>query len=138
LKFRFPAIAAAFRERRVVRQPHPEVTSQDVERIVRRDFPDAQFADVMAMLKEYSSQWEGGTLRVQAAALKLANGNLDSLKMQVTSANRDYRDVIVAAEYPGYWKAKNNVRDFSKALSKKERQQIIGDDWNQYQSWLRK
>ncbi len=61
MKFPFPAIAAAFRERRTVHPPVPDVTGADVERIVLRDFSAAQLEDVLAILTEYTSQWESGT-----------------------------------------------------------------------------
>jgi hypothetical protein len=88
----------------------------------------------MAVLQEYTSQWEGGTARVRLAALKLANGNLDLLRKHIADALRDYRDILVGAEYPEHWKAKFG----SKKLSQKEHQQIVDADWKQYEDWLRK
>ncbi len=120
------------------RRPLPDVTQEDVGRIVRRDFPAAQFHDVIAILGEFDNKWESTRIRVRLAALKLADGNLDAVKKQMAFANQDYRDVIVAAAYPGYWKATPSVRELPRKLSKKERQQIIDADWNQYQDWLRK
>jgi hypothetical protein len=68
------------------------------------------------------------------AALKLASGDLDLLRKQIAAAGRDYRDVLVAAEYPEYWKAKFA----SKRLSKKAHQRIVDADRNNYKDWLRK
>jgi hypothetical protein len=114
------------------RQPIPEVNSDDVTRIVRRDFPDTQLEDVMAIVTEFASQWD--TARVQLAALKMANGNLDSLRRQIAAAKQDYRDTLVAAEYPEYWKSTSS----GCTLSKSERKRIIDADWRQYESWLRR
>lgn len=134
MKFPFPAIAAAFRERRMVHQPVPDVSKDDVERIVRRDFP-AQFANVIEILNRYGVETrEQASSRVRLAALKLADGNLDSLAKHIDTAKRDYRDVLVAAEYPGYAKVGFRMRE----LSKKERQRIVDADWNQYEDWLRR
>jgi len=43
-----------FRERRAVRQPIPELTEKDVERVVHRDFPVELRDTVMRVLKDYS------------------------------------------------------------------------------------
>jgi hypothetical protein len=136
VRFPFPAIAAVFRERRVVHQPHPAVTESDVERIVRRDFPKDQFDSVMAVLNEYAeSKLSKECPRVQIAALKLAQGNLESLRRQISTAKRDYRDVLAAAEYPEYMRAGMfQVR----RLSHKEQQRIVNSDWDQYQRWMQK
>ena len=115
-------------------QPVPDVTPDDLERIVRRDFPCIIFEDVMSILKGYASQWKGSSTRVQLAALKLADGDVDSLRRHVAAATQDYRDVLVAAEYPQYWKATSR----SRRLSKREYQQVVEADWIQYESWLRR
>jgi hypothetical protein len=133
VRFPFPAIAAVFRERRAVHQPHPDVTESDVERIVRRDFPREQFDSVMAALKEYAEdKLPKECPRVQLAVLKLAQGNLESVRLQIATAKRDYRDVLAAAEYPEYIRAGFQVRK----LPRKERQRIVNSDWDQYQKWL--
>jgi hypothetical protein len=55
-------------------QPVPNVTANDVERIVRRDYPGTQCGSVLAVLKSYAESPSGRRelLRVQLAALKLA------------------------------------------------------------------
>ena len=135
MKFPFPAIAAAFRERRSVHQRIPDATEGDVQRIVRRDFAHEQFGTVMSVLDEYA---KGGfrreCSRVQLAILKLANGDLEAVRRYFTAANRDYRDVLAAAEYPEYVRAGTRVRE----LPRKARQQIVNSDWEQYEQWLRR
>jgi hypothetical protein len=88
----------------------------------------------LAVLEECTSQWESGTIRVRIAALKLANGNLDCLRMHIAKAQKDYRDILVAAEYPEYWKA----TCAGEKLTKKERQQLADADWEQYEGWLQR
>jgi hypothetical protein len=115
------------------RQPIPDIKPEDIERIVRRDFPESQFDAVTAMLSVYGvEQWHRERHRVQAATLKLANGNLEALRKHIEIAKRDYRDVLVVAEYPEYWKG----RSANLEISHKERSRIIDRDWQQYQAWL--
>lgn len=134
----WPALKARLKSRRVtedeLRQPIPEVAPDDVQRIVRRDFPVAQFAETMAIMTEYSSRWEGSIPRVQLAALKLADGHLSSLRRYIEAAKQDYRDVLVPAEYPKYWKARLR----SRGLSKHARHQLFESDRKQYERWLRR
>lgn len=83
--------------------PVPDATDEDVTRIVRRDFPPAAHADVLAALGRYGDEpWQVAPPRVRLAILKLAAGNLERLRSQVAVACQDYRDVITPAEYPAY------------------------------------
>jgi len=114
-------------------QPHPEVTSNDVERIVRRDFPGGQFDAVMEVLKQYGTEkWQRERARVQLAVLKVADRDLDKLQRVIEAAARDYRDVLVAAEYPEYWRRTSSVANPAAI----DREEVIDRDWEQYQSWL--
>ena len=80
------------------------------------------------MLNE-CGQWE--RLRVQLAVLKLAGGSLESLRQHVAVARQDFRDVLVAAEYPEY--SKRGMLEVPK-LPVKEQQRIIEADWAQYEA----
>jgi len=120
--------------RRRFAQPVPKVTSDDVQRVVRREFPDEPFAEIVTLLNEYGVQkWQLDTPRVQLAVLKLAQGRLEKLRPLVENAKRDYRDVLVWAEYPTYHKIGFRVRE----LPGKEQCRIIDSDWRQYEEWLR-
>ena len=136
MKFHFPAIATAFRERQIVRQPIPEVTEKDVARIVRRDFPEEEHEAAIGVLREYA---QGELLkecsRVQLAALKLAQGNFRCLRQHIDNAQRDYRDVLAAAEYPEYTRVP--ISQISH-LSRKEKRRIVNSDWEQYSKWLQR
>ena len=108
-------------------QPIPEVNENDVERIVRRDYPAEQFDTVMNMLNEYGvEQWQRENSRVRLAAMKLAAGNLEMLRRALNSAKVDYRDVLSGAEYPTYESNSSQI----------EKRKAIENDWNQYQAWL--
>lgn len=113
-------------------QPIPQVSLADVERIVRRDFPEEQFDSVMALLAEYDFERERP--RVLLAALKLANGRFNSLRRHIEVAARDYRDVLVAAEYPEYWRSTLPVARPPDG----RREEIIDRDWKQYEDWLKR
>lgn len=117
------------------KQPTPDVTRSDVERIVRRDFPLEQFAEVMAMLNEYGVEsWQREQPRVKLAALKLADRDLHKLRIVINDAKCDYRDVLSGAEYPDYSKKCTGLR----RPPAEEQEQIIERDRKQYESWLRK
>lgn len=116
-------------------QPVPNVSRTDVERIVRREFPADRQAEVLALLDEYGSEsWNRAPDRVHLAALKLAGESVERLRAQIEGAKCDYRDVIGAAEYPGYMKRWTRIQ----RLSPEERERIIEADWRQYQEWLAK
>jgi hypothetical protein len=116
-------------------QPIPQVTPDDVERVVCRDFTADEYITVAAMLNEYGTEkWHREPMRVQLAALKVANGSMQKLRACVDSAKRDYRDALTAAEYPAYCKIGFRVRE----LPEKDRRRIIDEDWRQYEEWLKK
>jgi hypothetical protein len=114
-------------------QPVPNVTRADVERIVRRDFPAGEYRAVLAVLDEYGTEsWQREGARVQLAVLKLANGDREALRRHMEVAKCDYRDVLAAAEYPGY------MRDLpvSGDVPFEDKQKVIARDWAQYKEWL--
>ena len=114
------------------KQSTPEVTQEDVERIVRRDFAPTEVAAAMALLERYGGEsWHREIERVRLAVLKLANGDLQRLAVQVDEAGKDYRDILGPAEFPGY------MEHHDAALDDAEKQRIIDADWHQYQQWLK-
>jgi hypothetical protein len=87
------------------------------------------------MLSEYGTEkWHREPIRVQLAALKVANGSVQKLRACIESAKRDYRDALAAAEYPAYFKIGFRVRE----LPAEERSRIIDSDWRQYEEWLKR
>ncbi len=114
-------------------QPIPDVSVSDVERVARRDFDSALVDDVLAILAEYGEESrDRKTARVRLAVLKLADGCIERLRQQTDEAKLDFRDVIAPAEYPGYSRSWQEIRQ----LSPDDRQRIIDADWRQYQAWL--
>ena len=114
-------------------QPIPKVSNDDVERIVRRDYPQNLYFTIMDVLEEYGSErWQREEHRVRLAVLKLANGDIDELRRLIITAKKDYRDVIAPAEYPSYSKNRWGTEEkYSDIIQK-----IIQKDWEQYTNWL--
>lgn len=116
-------------------QPAAVVSDDDVERLVRRDFTPAQVDETLALLRTYGTQtWEPEVPRVRAAILRLAAGDMDRLRQQLDYAKRDYRDVLLGAEYMVY--ATLTLR--TPNPSPGEAQHAITADWSAYQAWLRR
>jgi hypothetical protein len=112
-------------------QPTAKVTSADVERIVRRDFDTDRVVEVLALLEQYGAETGHREVhRVRAAALKLAAGSVERLRIEIETAKLDYRDVLASAEYPGY----GSVRIAE--LPADEQRRVVDADWKQYREWF--
>lgn len=111
----------------------PNIGDNDIKRIVERDFPQLEFAEVESKLKTYKSQSSKGKNRIYASILKLSDGNIESIEKYVKKANNDYRDVIALAEYPNYSKYA-----FDDNLPEEKEKQLINNDWIQYDTWFNK
>ena len=107
-------------------QPVPQVTREDVLRIVARDVPPEQQAEV---LRELAALGASAKPRVQLAVLKLVDGRLAELPRHLAFARRDWRDVVMWAEYP----ADAKISWHSPAEAHHPAYQA---DWEQYQAWL--
>jgi len=117
-------------DNRMIRQPTPDVSSQDVERIVRRDFRLEQQQQVRALIDAFQFY---KSPRIVLACLKNAAGDLKKLKQELKLASLDWRDVIVSAEYPVFSTKMHRAGE----LSDDERAAIYKQDWQQYCDWLR-
>ncbi len=114
-------------------QHHADVTADDVERIVRRDYSPDRVDEVLAILNEYGSEdWHPELDRVRMAVLKLAGGKFDQLRGHTEAAKMDFRDVLSEAEYPLATKKWFHIDK----LSEEERQKVYDADRKQYQDWL--
>jgi hypothetical protein len=115
-------------------QPVPLVTRDDVERVVQRDYEPREHASALAILTEYAPDGQASEhARVHLAALKLAAGDIAELRARIDSAKLDFRDVLLAAEYPGAGAI--GWTDFEK-LTIDHQQRIHDADWDQYVQWL--
>lgn len=116
-------------------QPVPNVSDDDVARVVRRDFPPADQPAALTLLQHYGTEsWHREGPRVRLAILKLAAGNLEKLRATLRTAEADYRDVLAYAEYPRYF---TEVNPSSPAAAKAGPPvAVIAPDWEQYRRWL--
>ncbi|MCP3932688.1 MAG: hypothetical protein GY705_26760 [Bacteroidetes bacterium] len=114
-------------------QPVPNISKNDIERIVLREYPAVGKDIIFNTLRKYSSDSKEGTYRVWASVLKISDGNIKMLKENIETALCDYRDVISVAEYPEYSKKVGfDTDNFDKLQLKK----IIEADSLQYQEWI--
>ena len=108
-------------------QPVAKYEAADLARVVERDYAPHERPQVMQMLSRYGAEpWQVEVLRVQMACLKCANGNRAALARHLDTACIDYRDVLVAAEFPRYAGARGAA-----AL-----RAAIEADWQELQQWL--
>jgi len=99
----------------------------------------AERARVLAELQEYGQEtYEREVERVCLAILKLCDARANRVAELVGAAKRDYRDVLMWAEYPGEGQALWALRS---DLSKEERlrlEELRRQDRQQYLDWLTK
>ena len=94
---------------------------------------------VLNELQSYGQEThERETERVCLAILKLCDAHIDKVIELVAAAKRDYRDVLMWAEYPSEGQALWTIRQ---NLSKEEQirlDELRRQDRLQYQDWLKK
>ena len=112
-----------------MRQPTPSVTADDVERIVRRDFPAHVVDDILALIATVEVREKP---RVVLACLKVADSNLDRLRATLADASGYYRELLAEAEYPLATRRWFRID----SLSEDEVRAIYEKDWRQYSDWL--
>lgn len=112
------------------RQPIAKVYNKTLERIINREFGNCA-NDVKRKLQEISGTPKGKN-RISAAILKLANKDINAIDSLIKISNRDFRDVVMRAEYPRCLNL-----DFDE-IKGKEIKQIYFLDWKEYSEWLNK
>jgi hypothetical protein len=107
--------------------PSPEL----VQKKLRDCFPDAESAgEALALLNGYGAQpWHREADRVRLAMLMQSGGDLARLRELAATADRDYRDVLVVAEYPEEFRAFPQTPPAEMAAIRRR-------DLEQYQRWL--
>ena len=113
-------------------------TPREIARKVDAMWNDpAERERVLAALQEYGQEtYEREVERVRLAILKLCDARVDRVAEIVGAAKRDYRDVLMWAEYPGEGQAHWALRS---DLSKEERlrlEELRRQDRQQYLDWL--
>jgi hypothetical protein len=113
-------------------------TDDDVARKVSSLWPaPADQERVRAELLRYGQEsYEQEAPRVRLAILRLSEGSFERLVEMVVAAKRDFRDVLMWAEYPAEGAALWSLR---RDLSEEEQRRIqeirVGDQL-QYRKWL--
>ena len=86
--------------------------------------------DVISILNEYGKEkHEQEPDRVRLAILKISIDTIESIKHNTDFAKQDFRDILVAAEYP------NQSKEWSMPDGTKK-QKLISKDRLQYENWL--
>ncbi len=70
-----------------------------VEKAIRKIFQNKNIDDVLRVLNRYQGSTSDGKRRVQLAILKICEGDYEKLDYYVDVANRDYRDILMLAEF---------------------------------------
>ena len=113
----------------------------DVQRKLHSTWPDAeQRTRVSRALDRYRYGRDGsdaGRVRVHLAILKLAGASEADVALWVEVAERDYRDVLAAAEYPEESRADWAFRAHLSAVETAELSAIRARDREQYLEWLK-
>jgi hypothetical protein len=112
-------------------QPTPDVHQRDVERIVRRDYPDSAVDTILELIEAVTVREKP---RVVLACLKVADGRIERLRQELANAEGYWREIISEAEYPLATKRWSRMR----ALSEEEIRAIYDADWRQYSEWLQR
>lgn len=108
--------------------PTPDVSHEDVERVIARDFPVQEREEINAVVRQGDVREK---VRVVLACLKNSGGDLARLKKDLSEATGYWREIIAEAEYP------NTRRTFqSDKCSETEKLRLYEQDWSQYQRWL--
>lgn len=108
-----------------------EFTRELVTRKAREVFPREDASKIMGILDQYGVRpHEQERERVQLAILKLSGGEVERLQKEVNVAKRDYRDVLVYAEYP-LW-----VESPMPEKGTKEAKEFEEKNRKQYLDWL--
>ena len=123
-----------------VPSPHEAGTlSSAVERRVERQWPrEEDRRRVREALSSYGREsYEREADRVRLAILKISDGDVESVLTNVTTAKRDFRDVLLWAEYPGEARATWSWRADLLQVDRDRLAEIRRIDREQYEAWLR-
>jgi hypothetical protein len=114
---------------------HKQMKQYDEKDILLRKlyhlFPDKKDRDeVVDVLNEYGKKnHEQEPDRVRLAIIKISDNTIESIKQNTVYAKQDFRDTLVAAEYP------NQSKKWSMPDGPKK-QELINKDKIQYEKWL--
>ena len=97
----------------------PTVTEEDVERLLKRDYLRETHDEIRSLFISVTIRER---LRVIAACLKNAGGDVEHFKAQLSTANGYWRETISEAEYP---RVKKASRYTEAEIHDKQREQYL-------------
>lgn len=109
----------------------PEVSVEDIERVLKRDFPAEHQQELREMIQSIQVIEKP---RVVVACMKNAGGDVQKLKGNLHEASGYYREILGEAEYPFYIKKMFRIEK----LTEQEKAEIIEKDKRQYLNWFNK
>ena len=114
-------------------------SAEDVTRKIAAMWPDPAVREqVSAELHRYGQAiHEREPERVRLAILKLCEARLDRVAELVATAKRDYRDVLMWAEYPAEGRALWAVRSNLSDEERRRLAEVRREDRQQYRDWLK-
>ncbi len=107
----------------------PQVTQEDIERVLQRDFSAEHWREIREMIQKVRVREKD---RVMLACMKVAAGDVQKLKRNLNEAAGYYREIVGEAEYPFYVKKIFRIDK----LNEKEKADIVEKDKKQYLDWL--
>ena len=107
----------------------PQVTQEDVERVLQRDFSAEHWREIREMIQKVQVREKD---RVMLACMKVAARDVQKLKRNLNEAAGYYREILGEAEYPFYVKKIFRIDK----LTEKEKADIVEKDKKQYLDWL--
>jgi len=113
-------------------QPAAKITNKKLEWLIQREF-GVQALVLKEKLERLKGETQQAKNRNAAAILMLSNTDIDAIDQLIGVSNRDFRDVVARAEYPGCFEL--GFVDFPTGLVR--RRQLYMADWEQYIKWIR-
>jgi hypothetical protein len=107
----------------------PQVTQEDIERVLQRDFSAEHWREIREMIQKVRVREKD---RVMLACMKVAAGDVQKLKRNLNEAAGYYREIVGEAEYRFYVKKIFRIDK----LNEKEKADIVEKDKKQYLDWL--
>ena len=107
----------------------PQVSQEDVERVLQRDFPVEHWQELRDVIQLVQVREKH---RVILACMKVSGGDVQKLKGNLNEAAGYYREIIGEAEYPFYSRKMFRIEK----LTEKEKLDLIEKDKKQYLDWL--
>lgn len=112
-------------------QPHPNVSDEDLKRILRRDYPVESHEEISRLINELQL---ADKPRVVLACLKVGGKDPKRLQKELRDAPGYWREIISVAEYPLASKRWTRLQN----EPAEARQKIYDADWKRYCDWLNK